>query len=91
MKKLLFVLILFSGLIVVSFYKHESILTAYAKFFNINNAKPGADALVVLSGGKFTRIPHALKLYEEGMLLKYFSQMKKKEALDSLIYCPTMK
>ncbi len=66
MKKLLLVLILFSGLIAVSFYKHESILTAYAKFFNINNAKPGADALVVLSGGKFTRIPHALKLYEEG-------------------------
>ena len=66
MKKLLLVLILFSGLIAVSFYKHESILTAYAKFFTINNAKPGADALVVLSGGKFTRIPHALKLYEEG-------------------------
>ena len=66
MKKLLLVLILFSGLIAVSFYKHESILTAYAKFFTINNAKPGADALVVLSGGKFTRIPHALKLFEEG-------------------------
>ena len=66
MKKLLLVLILFSGLIAVSFYKHESILTAYAKFFTVNNAKPGADALVVLSGGKFTRIPHALKLFEKG-------------------------
>ena len=66
MKKLLLALILFSGLIAVSFYKHESILTAYAKFFTVNNAKPGADALVVLSGGKFTRIPHALKLFEEG-------------------------
>ncbi len=66
MKKLLLALFLFSGLIAVSFYKHESILTAYAKFFTVNNAKPGADALVVLSGGKFTRIPHALKLFEEG-------------------------
>ena len=66
MKKLLLVLILFCGLIAVSFFKHESILTAYAKFFTVSNATPGADALVVLSGGKFTRIPHALKLFEEG-------------------------
>ena len=66
MKKLLLVLILFSGLIAVSFYKYESILTAYAKFFTVSNATTGADALVVLSGGKFTRIPHALKLLEEG-------------------------
>ena len=66
MKKLLLVLIIFSGLIAVSFFKHESILTAYAKFFTVSNASQGADALVVLSGGKFTRIPHALKLFEEG-------------------------
>ena len=80
MKKLLLILLLFSGLIAVSFYNHESILTAYAKFFTVSNATPGADALVVLSGGKFTRIPHALKLLKKVMLLKFFSQMKKKEA-----------
>ena len=81
MKKLLLVLILFSGLIAVSFYKHESILTAYAKFFTINNAKPGADALVVLSGGKFTRIPHALKLYEEGYAPEILLTDEKKRSI----------
>ena len=81
MKKLLLVLILFIGLIAVSFYKHESILSAYAKFFTINNAKPGADALVVLSGGKFTRIPHALKLYEEGYAPEILLTDEKKRSI----------
>jgi len=66
MKKLLIIIFLFSGAIAVSFYQHESILTTYAKFFNVSNATSGADAIVVLSGSKFTRIPHALKLFEEG-------------------------
>ena len=81
MKKLLLVLILFSGLIAVSFYKHESILTAYAKFFTVSNATPGADALVVLSGGKFTRIPHALKLFEEGYAPEILLTDEKKRSI----------
>ena len=66
MKKWLVVIILFSGVIAVSVSQYRSILTAYAKFFTVNNATPGADVIVVLSGGKDTRIPHALKLFEEG-------------------------
>ena len=66
MKKWLLVIILFSGVIAVSISQYRSILTAYAKFFTVNNATPGADVIVVLSGGKDTRIPHALKLFEEG-------------------------
>ena len=66
MKKWLIVIILFSGIIAVSISQYRSILTAYAKFFTVNNATPGADVIVVLSGGKDTRIPHALKLFEEG-------------------------
>ena len=66
MKKWLVVIIIFSGVIVVSVSQYRSILTAYAKFFTVNNATPGADVIVVLSGGKETRIPHALKLFEEG-------------------------
>ena len=66
MKKWLVVIILFSGLIAVSISQYRSILTAYAKFFTVNNATPGADVIVVLSGGKETRITHALKLFEEG-------------------------
>ena len=81
MKKLLLVLILFSGLIAVSFYKYESILTAYAKFFTVSNATPGADALVVLSGGKFTRIPHALKLFEEGYAPEILLTDEKKRSI----------
>ena len=66
MKNLLIVIILCIGVITVAFYNHESILTVYAKFFTVSNATPGADAIVVLSGSKMTRIPHALKLFEEG-------------------------
>ena len=66
MKKWLVVIILFSGVIAVSISQYRSILTAYAKFFTVNNATSGADVIVVLSGGKDTRIPHALKLFAEG-------------------------
>ena len=66
MKKWLVVIILFSGVIAVSISQYRSIFTAYAKFFTVNNATPGADVIVVLSGGKDTRIPHALKLFKEG-------------------------
>ena len=66
MKKLIGLFFIFSLLIAVSVYKYQSILTAYAKLFTVNNATVGADAIVVLSGSKFTRIPHALKLFEKG-------------------------
>lgn len=66
MKKWFLFLIFFTGLIAISISQHRPILRAYAKFFTVNNATSGADAIVVLSGGKDTRIPHALKLFEEG-------------------------
>ena len=66
MKKMLIIFILFSVAIAVFLYNHESILTTYANFFTVSNATSGADAIVVLSGGKMTRIPHALKLFEKG-------------------------
>jgi len=66
MKYWLVVIILFCGIIAVSISQYRYILTAYAKFFTVNKATPGADVIVVLSGGNGTRIPHALKLYEEG-------------------------
>ena len=62
--------ILFFSLIILIiwtiFSQHKLILSEYAKFFTIDNAKPGADAIVILSGGKTTRIHHALKLFSEG-------------------------
>jgi len=65
MKKWLVVIIMLSGVIALSVSHYRFILIAYAKFFTVNNASPGADVIVVLSGGKETRIPHALKLFEE--------------------------
>ena len=66
MKKWGFFFIIVIGLYLTVFYQHRFILSEYAKFFTINNASPGADAIVVLSGGKSTRIPHALELFSKG-------------------------
>ena len=66
MKKWILFFSLIVVIIVILFSQHNLILSEYAKFFTIDNAKPGADAIVVLSGGKTTRIHHALKLFSEG-------------------------
>ena len=66
MKKFIIFFAFFSSFIFVILYKHNLILSEYAKFFTINNAKPNADAIVVLSGSISTRIPHALKLIDKG-------------------------
>jgi len=66
MKKWLIVAILAFGLAATAIFQFKSILSGYAEFFTVNNATSGADAIVVLSGGKGTRIPHALKLFAEG-------------------------
>ncbi|GIT72113.1 MAG: hypothetical protein Ct9H300mP28_19270 [Pseudomonadota bacterium] len=47
------------------YFPYRSILRL-CNFFTVNNQKPGADVIVVLSGGKDTRIPHALKLFKKG-------------------------
>lgn len=78
MKILVVVIIFFGGLIAVSCYLHESILTAYAKFFTVSNATSGADVIVVLSGGNETRIPHALKLFEKRFAPKILLTDEKK-------------
>ena len=65
----------------------HSILTEYAKFFTINDAKPGADAILVLSGGKYSRIPHALKLFAEGYGKELiFTEEKKTNSLVSDLF-----
>ena len=90
MKKWLVFIILFCGVIAVSVSQYRSILTAYAKFFTVNNASPGADAIVVLSGGKVTRIPHALKLFEEGYAPEILLTDEKKGISDSPIFFQPM-
>ena len=52
-------------IITISIIRHQQILSKFAEFFTINNAIAGADAIVVLSGGSSTRIPHAIKLFSK--------------------------
>jgi len=66
MKKWLIIVFFLIGILSVSIFRYQSILTSYAGYFTINNATTGADAIVILSGGKATRIPHALKLFAQG-------------------------
>ncbi|MDX1295931.1 MAG: YdcF family protein [Sulfurimonadaceae bacterium] len=47
-------------------YYSASILSAYAGMFEIDNARKGADAILILSGGVETRPDHAAKLVKEG-------------------------
>ena len=65
MKIWLIVFIFVTGLTATAIFQYQPILSSYAEFYTVNNASSGADAIVVLSGGKATRIPHALKLYSE--------------------------
>ena len=75
-------------LIISIFYsQRQFILSEFAKFFTIDNAKPGADAIVVLSGGKNTRIHHALKLFSEGYApLLIFTEEKKPSSFFSTLF-----
>ena len=65
MKKWLFIFIFLTGLTATAIFQYQPILSSYAEFYTVNNATSGADAIVVLSGGKASRIPHALNLFAE--------------------------
>ena len=57
----------------------ETLLTNYAKFFEIDNASKGADAIICLSGGKLTRIPKTVELWNLGYSDKVFLTDEKKK------------
>ncbi len=44
----------------------KPLLTGYACLFSVQTATKGADALVCLSGGKATRVPETLRLWNQG-------------------------
>ena len=64
--------------IVLVFFFRISILTAYAEFFEVDNAKKGADAIICLSGQKQTRIPKTIELWNQGYAPKIFLTHQKK-------------
>lgn len=43
----------------------STLLTAYARFFTVHTATPGADAVVILSGDRLTRSPHGVELVQK--------------------------
>lgn len=64
MKRIVLVLVL-CGLVVAGI-QYQSILRAHARFFTVDNATPGADAILILGGNNLTRVPKALELYRDG-------------------------
>ena len=78
MKKWLVVVLISCGLFAAAIFQYKTILSGYAEFFTVNNVTSGADAIVVLSGGKGTRIPHALKLFAEGFAPRLLLTEEKK-------------
>jgi len=91
MKKWLIVVIIAIGLLATAISQYKSILTSYAEFFTVNNAISGADAIVVLSGGKATRIPHALKLFAQGYAPRLLLTDEKKRNIRFVICFQQMK
>ena len=56
---------------------HSQLLTLYAGWFVVNNAKPGADAIICLSGGRQTRTPESLRLWNDGFAKRLFVTAEK--------------
>ena len=46
--------------------QYKLLFTSYAHFFTVDNATVGADAIVILAGGRSTRVPHAIRLHSKG-------------------------
>jgi uncharacterized SAM-binding protein YcdF (DUF218 family) len=81
MKKWLFIFIFLTGLTATAIFQYQPILSSYAEFYTVNNATSGADAIVVLSGGKASRIPHALNLFAENYAPRLLLTDEKKRSL----------
>ena len=60
----IFVLVFLVGILgLLLFYKQ--CLTLYGRWYVVDNAQPGADAIICLSGDRETRTPQSLRLWKE--------------------------
>ncbi len=66
LRKIGIFLLLVSVSLCFAYFFHASLLSRYAKWFHLQNATKGADAIICLSGGKFTRVPESLRLWNQG-------------------------
>ncbi len=69
------------GLLVVGllagYLAHPIILPGYAWLFHKQNASKGADAIICLSGGRITRVPESLRLWNQGYAKQLFVTSEK--------------
>ena len=65
-KKALWVFSFLVLLFALVFFFRKPLLTGYARLFDVQTASKGANALVCLSGGKTTRVPETLRLWNHG-------------------------
>ena len=65
-KKALWVVSVLFLIFVLALIFRKPLLTGYARLFSVHTATKGADALVCLSGGGITRVPEALRLWNQG-------------------------
>ena len=65
-KKILWVISFLFLVLVFAFIFRRPLLTGYARFFSVQTADKGADAIVCLSGGTVTRVPETLRLWNHG-------------------------
>ena len=54
------------------FLLHPFVLPGYAWLFQKQNATKGADAIICLSGGRTTRVPESLRLWNRGFAKQLF-------------------
>ena len=65
-RKVIYALLIVLGILVLLIVFHVPILSSYVRLFEVEDVSKGADAIICLSGGRLTRVPKALKLWEEG-------------------------
>ncbi|MBT3637539.1 MAG: YdcF family protein [Opitutae bacterium] len=63
---------------VLAWFFRKPLLTGYARLFGVHTATKGANALVCLSGGKITRVPETLRLWNQGYAPSIYLTNEKK-------------
>jgi uncharacterized SAM-binding protein YcdF (DUF218 family) len=77
-KKALWVISVLVLAIVLLLIFRKPLLTGYAGLFSVQTANKGADAIVCLSGGKVTRVPETLRLWNQGYASSIYLTDEKK-------------
>ncbi|MBP52596.1 MAG: hypothetical protein CMI27_05570 [Opitutae bacterium] len=76
-RKLFWAIVTLFAVLVLLFFLHPYLLPAYAHFFSVHNATKGADALICLSGGRISRTPETLRLWNQGYAPRLFVTAEK--------------